>query len=157
MNKTTTLTLLAAFATVLPSCTSGPDLTRVSMGMDKSQVFHQLGRPLTVNARGSTEELVYGWTDSMWDGRVGERHWYVQLADNRVVAYGAVPLTESQIVANGMEKAAAIGAIRSASASIGQDNRQAAQHAHERLLESDRSLNRSIERMTPQRIDVRIR
>lgn len=86
-----TLVLLVA-TVLLTGCATGgvslrkPDLTRISVGMSKSDVLGALGKPHQVSAEQGRETFLYGY-DAI-DG-VMEIHWYgVMFANGRVVSYG---------------------------------------------------------------------
>ena len=82
--------LLLALVMFLSACStsnsgfSKPDLSKISVGMTKSEVISTLGKPDDVASDGDVEFLEYGW-DSPWDGKVGFAETYiVRLRDGRV-------------------------------------------------------------------------
>ena len=77
-------------ATIIASCAGpAPDFSRISVGMTKTQVISQLGRPDSFSANGGTEKLVYGkWDDSAVDGRIGGGRYFVILKNDQVQGYG---------------------------------------------------------------------
>jgi len=66
-----------------------PNFSRIAVGMSKSEVVDQLGKPDSFSAVDNTERLTYGkWDDSDFDGRIGGGRYFVKLVNNQVTAFG---------------------------------------------------------------------
>ncbi|SRR6266540_1579165 len=97
--KSTFFTKLGTYAAsclvcLLAGCSSTnsgfakPNLSRISVGMTKSEVIAALGKPDETATHGQTEYLKYGW-DNPWDGRRAVAEWYfVRLIGGRVESFG---------------------------------------------------------------------
>jgi hypothetical protein len=90
-------TLALLLFQLLASCAGPPpDLSKICVGMSKSEVVSRLGKPDSVSASGSIENIVYGkWDDSPVDGRIGGGRYFVQFDKGLVRGYGAVEVPES--------------------------------------------------------------
>jgi len=80
------LIALLALAALLTACTSiGEKMTRISPGMNKSEVLSILGKPHS--AGGSSGVEVFHYTqDESW---YRHSYYYVRLVDGKVESYGS--------------------------------------------------------------------
>jgi hypothetical protein len=86
-----TLCMLTGCAGVFKSA---PDFNRISIGMEKQQVFSKIGKPTHASADGDQELLAYEW-DNMWDGKGAGMWSYVTLRNGRVTGYNTDYLRQS--------------------------------------------------------------
>lgn len=76
---------LTAMIVATLACSTAYKMNRVSLGMEKPQVIDQLGDPQSSKGNGSTEVMVYHFTEN----GMGDWHEYwVVLTSGKVTTYG---------------------------------------------------------------------
>jgi hypothetical protein len=86
------LKIVVIFLSVLlVGCTgTTAKLNKVSIGMTKSEVVRQIGRPDSVSAKGSAEYLIYYWATpkQIFADENNLPEYYIRLVDGKVESYG---------------------------------------------------------------------
>ena len=77
-----------AISVTLSGCLIGPDLSKISPGMKKSEVIKALGKPRNVAVQKNVEYLEYEGEAGYADGKLGGKFYFVRLLDGVVESYG---------------------------------------------------------------------
>lgn len=72
----------------MAGCLPKKDLSKLSIGMNKSEVVAQLGKPKSVSVKGGVEYFHYESEASPYDGIVGGYFQYVRFIDGEVESFG---------------------------------------------------------------------
>lgn len=74
--------LLTATAALLAGCAPWIGMHNIELGMTKSEVLQQMGKPTNVSGSGSEEYFWYTPVNRFWE------RYYVHLVNGKVEAYG---------------------------------------------------------------------
>lgn len=76
------LTVLIALSVLLGGCAPWIGLHKIELGMSKSEVMQQMGKPTNVSGSGSEEYMWYIPANRFWE------KYYVHVVNGKVEAYG---------------------------------------------------------------------
>ncbi len=76
------LILLIVLATLIGGCAPWIGMHNIELGMSKSEVMQQMGKPNNSSGSGSEEYLWYTPVNRFWE------RYYVHLVDGKVESYG---------------------------------------------------------------------
>lgn len=85
MRKLITMTFLAA---LVAGCSPWLGMHKVDLGMDKTEVLQEMGKPNSVSGSGNEEYLYYVPLNRFWE------RYYVFLVNGKVEAYGRLGAAE---------------------------------------------------------------
>jgi hypothetical protein len=82
--------LLIVLALLLSGCAPWIGIHNIELGMTKSEVMQQMGKPSNVSGSGGEEYLWYIPTNRFWE------RYYVHIIDGKVNAYGQLGKQEDK-------------------------------------------------------------